>query len=104
MIWGRRQFSYAEYTPYFDLMEKLLLANPTLYREFIMVGTERKAGVHDVYVGVPNKMFMAAFDGFEPIEESALPKIIDTLHIADASTDEFKSRFEFKHNQRPRSQ
>jgi hypothetical protein len=38
---------------------------------------------------------MAAFDGFESVDESELPKVIDTLHIADATTDEFKSRFRF---------
>jgi hypothetical protein len=46
--------------------------------------------------GVPHKAFMAAFDGFEQVERSDLPKIIDSLHIADATTDEFKSRFRFR--------
>src|SRR5262245_44775116 len=95
MIWAKRRFSYAEYIPYFDRMEKLMFANPTLYRQFIMVGNEHKGGQSDIYIGVPNQSFMAAFDGFEPVEESALPKVIDTLHIA-AITDEFKSLFEFK--------
>lgn len=101
MIWGKRRFMYADYSPYFDLLEKLLLANGQLYREFIMVSVDtEKAGEGEIYVGVPNKAFMAAFDGFEPVEESALPKVIDTLHIADSTTDEFKSRFEFRHNLR----
>ena len=39
---------------------------------------------------------MSAFDGFEHVGESDLPKIIDTLHIADATTDEFTSRFRFR--------
>jgi hypothetical protein len=41
---------------------------------------------------------MSAFDGFEHVGESDLPKIIDTLHIADATTDEFTSRFRFRHD------
>jgi len=49
-------------------------------------------------VGMPHKAFMSAFDDFEQVEESNLPKIIDTLHIADATTDEFTSRFRFRRN------
>lgn len=55
-----------------------------------------KPGVSDYYVGVPHKAFMAALDGFESIEEGELPKVIDILHITDATTDEFKSRFRFE--------
>jgi len=74
------------------------MANPTLYREFIMVSTKSEGAANSMYyVGLPNEKFMAAFDGFERVEETELPKIIDTLRIADATTDEFKSRFEFKH-------
>ena len=39
-------------------------------------------------------MFMVGFVGFEPVEESSLPKGLDTLLIADATTDKFTSRFE----------
>jgi hypothetical protein len=46
------------------------------------------------------KMFMAGFDGVEPVEESSLPKVIDALLIADATTDEFTSRFELRHDRR----
>jgi hypothetical protein len=45
-----------------------------------------------------NEGFLAVFDGFERIGESDLPKVIDTLHIADASTEQFKSRFTFAHH------
>jgi len=38
---------------------------------------------------------LALFDGFDPVEESELPKEINTLHIADASTEQLKSRFKF---------
>ena len=97
MVWGKRAFEYADYAPYMDRLERLLMANPALYREFIMVSTQRpKPGISAYYVGVPHKQFMAAFDGFEHVEESDLPKIIDILHIADATTDEFTSRFQFR--------
>jgi hypothetical protein len=96
MIWGKRRFDGVEYIPYFERFEKLLIANGALYREFIMVSTKTdKPLTDDFYIGVPNKSFLAAFDGFEEISESELPKLIDTLHIADASTDNFKSLFQF---------
>ena len=65
-----------------------------------MISTERVGGESDYYVGVPNETLMAAFDGFERVEESMLPKMIDALHIGDATSDEFTSWFEFKHNER----
>jgi hypothetical protein len=102
MVWGKRRFSSAGYSPYFDLMRKLRQAeaDPTPYRQFIMVSTERVGGESDYYVGVPSETVMAAFDGFERVEESMLPKVIDVLHIGDATSDEFTSRFELKHNER----
>jgi hypothetical protein len=30
------------------------------------------------------------------VQESELPKVIDVLLVADGSTDEFKSRFQFR--------
>ena len=39
---------------------------------------------------------MAQFDGFERVFEAGLPKTIDTLHIADATTEEFTRRFKFR--------
>jgi hypothetical protein len=97
MHWAKRQFAYAAFAPYQDRLEKLLRANPARYREFIMVSTDtEKPGVSTYYVGVPEKPFLAIFDGFTPVEEVGLPKEIDTLLIADATTDEFKSRFKFK--------
>jgi hypothetical protein len=97
MFWGKRQFRWADYAPYQDRLGDLLMKNPTHYREFMMFSVEQSVGVGDVYVGVPAKEFMALFDGFEPVEESALPKIVDTLLVADANA--FAERFAFKHNQ-----
>jgi hypothetical protein len=96
MIWAKRRFEYAAYAPYQDLFEKLLMANPTLYRQFIMVCTDTDdPGVSDYYIGVPYKAFLAGFDSFEIVGEDQLPKVIDTLCVADATTEEFTSRFRF---------
>ncbi len=99
MVWGRRRLASTDYVPYFDMLEKLLMANPRLYRQFIMVSTEADdhgPGVDDFYLGAPNETFLALFDGFERITEGDLPRVIDTLHIADATSPEFRSRFRGK--------
>ncbi len=100
MIWGKRQFQWADYAPYQDRLGDLIMKNPTQYREFMMFSIEQKVGLSDVYVGVPIKEYMALFDGFEPVSEDALPKVVDTLLVADANA--FAERFEFRHNQRKR--
>jgi len=102
MVWGKRRFAGADYSPYFDRLEKLMMATATRYREFMMVSTNTDdILVSDYYVGVPNEAFMAAFDGFERVEESQVPKVIDTLHIGDAN--EVERRFQFRHRLRERA-
>ena len=98
MYWAKRRFRYADYAPYMDRLEKLLMTNPTLYQEFIMVSVEtgEEVGESEYYVGVPHKALLIGFDGFTSVEESELPKEIDTLHIADATKQPFQSRFQFK--------
>jgi hypothetical protein len=97
MIWGKRKFTHADYSPYFAKMEKLVQITPALYREFMMVSTKTAdAGINQVYVGVPSEAFISGFDGFERVEEASLPKLIDTVHIADTRMNEFKSRFQFR--------
>lgn len=96
--WAKRRFEWAEYAPYQDKLEKLLMANATQYREFMMFSMEQKVGLSDVYVGVPSAAYLAVFDGFERVAESDLPKFVDTLLVADANA--FKERFEFTHNKR----
>lgn len=99
MIWGKRRFERAAYAPYQDRLEKLLMANPTRYREFMTFSVEASVGVGDVYVGVPTKELMAMFNGLEPVNEATLPKVIDSLLLADVNA--FKDAgFEFKHNKR----
>ena len=82
MIWVKRRFAYADYAPYQDRMEKLLMANAPLYQQFLMVST--KADDPDVstyYVGVQSESFPVGFGGFERVSEDALPKQIDVLHL-----------------------
>src|SRR4051794_17638872 len=99
MIWGKRSFQRADYARYQDLLEKLLMANPAHYQQFIMVSTKTdKAGESVCYVGVPDEAFMIPFDGFERVEENHLPREIDILLIADTSKEPFKSRFRFRNH------
>ena len=99
MIWMKRDFAYADYAPAMDELEKLLTASGPLYAEFIMVSTATNdPGVSTYYIGVPNEGFAMPFHGFERVPESALPKVIDALHIADATKEPFRSRFKFAHN------
>ncbi|OIQ64157.1 hypothetical protein GALL_542920 [mine drainage metagenome] len=84
-VWGRPRFDGTEYVPYFDRFEELLLPDGALYRGFIMVSTKNdNPFVDNFYIGLPNEAFFVLFDGFERISETNLPKVIDTLHIADA--------------------
>jgi hypothetical protein len=98
MFWGKRQFKGAEYGPYQDRLGDLQLANASRHREFMMVSTKVKAGLSDYYVGVPSKELMALFDGFEPVGEGELPKVVDSLVLADM--DAFKESFKFRHELR----
>lgn len=101
MIWAKRRFAFADYSPYFDRLEKLLMATPTQYREFLMISTETDdPGVSDYYVGMPAEPYMAAFDGFERVQESEVPKEIDTLHIGDANEVNRRPKFRDRFRQR----
>ena len=106
MIWARRRFEYAAYAAYQDRIGDLQMANPTLYRQFVMVDVETdKPGVSDHYIGVPSQAFLAAFDGFEVVREDQLPKEIDGVSLADATDNEFTSRFRLRsHDERRRLQ
>jgi hypothetical protein len=95
MVFGRRRIDGIGYIRYMDLLQKLMMANATLYREFIMVSTKTSEPLFSDYlVGVPSKLFLALFDGSNTVEDVELPEQIDVLHFADTTTDEFKSRFQ----------
>ena len=102
MVWGKRRMAGIEYFPAMDLLEKLMMANPALYREFIMFSVKTsKSRTDDYYVGLPSRPLLALFEGFDTIEEADLPTVIDTLHVADVAA--FEARFKFAHNVRSRS-
>ena len=99
MIWATRRFAAADYAPYQDRLDKLMWANTSLYRQFMMVSVETgERGISDIYVGMPTSAFLAEFDGFNSIPEEALPKEIDILLTGDIS--EFKSHFRFRQHPR----
>jgi len=99
MVWGKRRLAGLDYMPAMDLLGSLLMANPALYLEFMMVSTKTsKPLVSDYYIGVPSKAHLALFEGFDSVGEIDVPNVIDSLQIADANA--FKSRFEFAHNVR----
>jgi hypothetical protein len=100
MIWVKRRFAFADYAPYQDRLTNLLMANAVLYPQFIMVAVDvpGEPGVSDYYVGVPREQFLTGFDGFQRVTEEQLPTVIDSLCVADASKDEFKRRFRFRHD------
>jgi len=104
MIWAKRRFKWADYSAYQDRIGDFQMATPTLQRQFIMVDVETgEPGVSDHYVGLPNHVFLAAFDGFEVLNEDQLPKEIDGVSLADTSDEEFTSRFRFRsHGERQR--
>jgi len=90
MIWGKRKFQDAEYSPYMARLEKLLMADATRAGQYAMVSTEEAIGEY-YYVGVPDEGLMRLFDGFERVPESELPKEIDVLHVdAGAVARQFK--------------
>ena len=61
-------------------LDKLMLANPSMYSQFIMVSTGvSKPALSNYYVGVPDQSFLAEFDGFDIVPESQLPNKIDTV-------------------------
>ncbi len=101
MVWAKRRFAYAEFAPYQDMMEKLLMANPTQYQEFLMVSVKAGApGESDYYIGLPNKILLAPFDGFQEVRETELPKEIDTFLLGDQTKEPFTSRFKFRRDRR----
>lgn len=97
MIWAKRKFEGVDYKPYMDRIGQLQLNSGQRYREFLMV-TVREPGkaAQDCYIGIPDKMLMALFDGFEPMAEADLPKVVDSLLVgADGEVSRY---FQFRHD------
>jgi hypothetical protein len=93
MVWAKRRFQFAEYGPYMDRLGELQMADAARLTQYIMVSTKLNAREADYYVGIPDKAFLALFDGFEAVEDATLPKIINGIQLADLSADEYNSRF-----------
>jgi hypothetical protein len=94
MVWGKRAFSNADFGRYHERLLKLLYANPASYREFMMVSTKTEdPTLRMYYVGVPLEKFTIAFDEFEYVPDEELPRVIDTVIVADVESKEFITRF-----------
>jgi hypothetical protein len=99
MIWLKRRFHGADYAPYQDLVEKLVLRMPTRNAEFIMVraDTEEDPLVSTYYVGLPDGTPTGQFDGFERVDESIFPIEVDTCLVSGDEAEElFVSQIKFK--------
>jgi hypothetical protein len=98
MIWGKRRFKLADYAPYQVRLAKLMLENPSIHSQFIMVSTATNVpDVFEYYVGVPSQTFFADFDGFQNVDESDLPDEIDEVKFAgDKTHNDFTRRFRLR--------
>jgi hypothetical protein len=96
MVWGKRACSSAEFGRYHDHLLKLLYANPAHYQEFMMVSTKTEdPTLRMYYVGVPLEKFTEGFERFEYVPDEELPKVIDTVIVADVKSAEFITRFRY---------
>jgi hypothetical protein len=96
MIWAKRRFEYAEFAPYQDRLDKLILKHPAMHDQFVMVSVEvKKPRLSDYYIGLPTEALLPLFDGFELVAESELPKEIDAILVASL-TPEFENRFHLR--------
>lgn len=75
-----------------------MMANTSNYQEFMMVSVKcsDEPRANEYYIGVPDQAMLSQFDLFNAIEEDEVPRIIDAIHIADASKEAFKNRFQFR--------
>lgn len=96
MYWAKRQFDWADYGPYQDRLEALQMAHPTRCSEFMMFSTKVTTATSEYYVGVPTRELLAGFDGFAPVDEGHLPKVVDCLNMGDQNA--FAERFTFRHD------
>jgi len=96
MVWGKRAFSNSDFSRYHEILLKLLYANPAHHREFMMVSIKTEdPTLRMYYVGVPLETFTVEFDEFEHVPDEELPKLIDTVIVADVKSDDFVSRFRY---------
>lgn len=94
MHWAKRKFSGANYGPYQDILGVLRMTNAQHASEFMMISRKEDASTDEVYVGVPIPDLLKAFDGFTPVEASAVPQCVDRLLVGDR--ERFKKRLVFR--------
>lgn len=96
MFWAKRDFNYSNYMPYQSALAELQAIYVHRHTEFIMVSIDKiSPGLSTYYIGVPERFLLGAFDGFEAVMESELPRFVDSLLLADLASKEFSKRFEF---------
>ena len=94
MIWLMRRFKNVDYVPYQNKVQAMWVSAPQHADEFIMVGVKTGQRLEqDCYVGLPSNEQAARFDGFETVEESKLPAVVDTVLWGNLMSDQFTSRF-----------
>lgn len=95
MIWAKRSFEGIESLPFSVRLSELLVENSAFARHFIMVSVAHlNSSVSDFYIGLPHKSYLSDFTGFEIVDESDVPLLIDTIHVADPACEKL-NRFEF---------
>jgi len=82
MIWGKRLFSGLDYWPYQDRIAQLMLTNPALNKQFVMVSTKTADRVASaIYAGVPSEIHFVGFSSFERVQEADLSRRLQRLIV-----------------------
>jgi hypothetical protein len=85
MILAKRRFQHADYGPYMDRIADLQLKYPDKHEQFVMTARRVDApepGWRNYYVGVPDETFLQDFDGFQRINEEAVPNDMENILVA----------------------
>ena len=85
MIWAKRRFQLDDYGPYQDRLADLQMENPDKAEQFVMTLRRVDAsepGWRNCYIGVPDDVSLEGFDGFQRIDEAAVPTDMETLLLA----------------------
>ena len=88
MIWAKRRFQHADYGPYQDRMADLQIKYQDKADQFVMTARPVDAsepGWRNCYIGVPDETFLQGFDGFQRIDEKAVPDDMETILFAGSA-------------------
>ena len=100
MIWLKRRFLKEEFAApdYASTMQTLSMQLTTQATEFLMFSVPAGRLLEsDVYVGLPTESFAPFFDGFVPVKEIDLPKVVDTFLFGDTRAEPFTTRLTLKY-------